>query len=387
MKDIYGSFPRQTGKTGGRYRTWVSSPAELATYINDNNGRRDCYLSVYAFGSIDAEGTADPASAGIDKIYCDFDNRHGYECFCVLRDWLLGKRIAFRVHPSGKDTSDWKEKPVRPAGFHFYIDVEPRAIASPGQLRAVHEELNDIIRAGLKRDFGIVVDQTIDPHAEDDHVIHEVMDPHVMGDVMRISRIINTYNIKRERFCVGLTADDLFLAPAGILGLMERQRDPGLEFVIDGRPMAIAPGFYEAFEARKQARLAKRVKAINRNGSEPIQASTNPPCIDSILERANEGINLRHEERVLLAAYMTKSGKSENEIVEMFAFQPDFSEKITSYQVHNIAMKGYMPASCSRQAANGTCPCASGSYHPVCCSRSVAIKNPLAFLYLLNADE
>ncbi len=80
-----------------------------------------------------------------------------------------------------------------------------------------------------------------------------------------------------------------------------------------------------------------------------------PPCIKKLLDDLSKGENLPHKARFALAVYLLKCGYSEDEVVDIFRAAPDFNEKVTKYQVSQIARKGYRPPGCERLRSWGLC--------------------------------
>ncbi|MEM4311026.1 MAG: hypothetical protein QXX95_01375 [Nitrososphaerales archaeon] len=85
-----------------------------------------------------------------------------------------------------------------------------------------------------------------------------------------------------------------------------------------------------------------------------------PPCVKHALKELEEGRNLPHYGRFLLASYMLAIGKGVDEIVGLFSKAPDFKEKITRYQIEHIAgLKGggtkYRVPSCKTLAEHNFC--------------------------------
>jgi len=85
-----------------------------------------------------------------------------------------------------------------------------------------------------------------------------------------------------------------------------------------------------------------------------------PPCVKHALEVMDNGENLPHSARVMLATYMLAIGKKVEEITIIFQNAPDFNEKITRYQVEHLAgMKGshtkYSVPSCEKLRNEGLC--------------------------------
>ncbi len=85
-----------------------------------------------------------------------------------------------------------------------------------------------------------------------------------------------------------------------------------------------------------------------------------PPCIDHLYKILNNGENLPHSARLLLATFLLFSGKSIEEIVEIFKKLPDFNERITRYQLEHLSgkkggSKKYFVPSCEKIKLENLC--------------------------------
>jgi len=80
-----------------------------------------------------------------------------------------------------------------------------------------------------------------------------------------------------------------------------------------------------------------------------------PPCIKKLIEDLYLNINLQHNARVALAIYLINAGLDDEKIVEIFKNAPDFSEKVTRYQINFIRKKKYNMPSCSTMDSWGLC--------------------------------
>lgn len=103
-----------------------------------------------------------------------------------------------------------------------------------------------------------------------------------------------------------------------------------------------------------------RRKLAPRYEYRPAAVTDYPPCVKHALEVMNRGENLPHSARVMLATYLLAIGKPVDEIVMMFENAPDFSEKLTRYQVEHLAgMKGsrtkYSVPSCEKLRNENLC--------------------------------
>ncbi len=88
--------------------------------------------------------------------------------------------------------------------------------------------------------------------------------------------------------------------------------------------------------------------------------SVTPPCIDHLYRVLDTGENLPHSARLLLATFLLFSGKSIEEITEMFKKLPDFNERITRYQLEHLSgktgsSKKYFVPSCEKIKMENLC--------------------------------
>ncbi len=86
-----------------------------------------------------------------------------------------------------------------------------------------------------------------------------------------------------------------------------------------------------------------------------VKAGDHPPCVMKLLEEAKKHENLPHHARWYLATYLLAAGMKEEDIVKVYSDLPDFSEKVTAYQVSHIKKKGYNVPSCSTVMTYGLC--------------------------------
>ena len=88
--------------------------------------------------------------------------------------------------------------------------------------------------------------------------------------------------------------------------------------------------------------------------------SVTPPCIEHLYRVLDAGENLPHSARLLLATFLLFSGKSIEEIVEIFRKLPDFNERITRYQLEHLSGKAgsskkYFVPSCEKIKMENLC--------------------------------
>lgn len=110
-----------------------------------------------------------------------------------------------------------------------------------------------------------------------------------------------------------------------------------------------------------------------------------PPCIQKMYDDSMSGqVNLPHDARFALAAFLLRIGMTEDDVNKVFGHSPDSDNRQIVYQVDHIASKrsmksdtpGYTPTGCKKLQTNNLCPVYLGlTYDPLC----EYVLNPLAF--------
>jgi len=80
-----------------------------------------------------------------------------------------------------------------------------------------------------------------------------------------------------------------------------------------------------------------------------------PPCMRNAIRLLEDGDNLPHSSRFMLASYLVKIGRPDGEIIDLFRPAPDFNEGTTGYHVGNIRKAGYVTPGCDKIASLGAC--------------------------------
>ena len=78
-----------------------------------------------------------------------------------------------------------------------------------------------------------------------------------------------------------------------------------------------------------------------------------------------QGKNLQHSGRFYLAAFLNAIGMPQEQIIQAFAKTPNFSEKMTRYQVQRLVANKLSPPSCAKIKETGLCPSDCGNKHPL----------------------
>ncbi|MHA3962015.1 MAG: hypothetical protein AM325_000630 [Candidatus Thorarchaeota archaeon SMTZ1-45] len=137
----------------------------------------------------------------------------------------------------------------------------------------------------------------------------------------------------------------------------------------------------QRIEDKTKGRIRKR---------EPVKitetlTSAFPPCIQKMYDDSIRGdVNLSHDARFALAAFLLRIGMEKNEVQKVFSSSPDKNISLIEYQVRHIASKrssgvdveGYIPPGCKKLQVNNLCPVYLGAvFDPLC----EYILNPLVF--------
>ncbi len=90
-----------------------------------------------------------------------------------------------------------------------------------------------------------------------------------------------------------------------------------------------------------------------------VNADAFPPCMKVTISKIKDGINVSHEARFSLVAFLHKIGMSNEEILKIFSAVPDFRKDITEYQVKHItgeiSGKEYSVPKCATLRSFGIC--------------------------------
>ena len=84
-----------------------------------------------------------------------------------------------------------------------------------------------------------------------------------------------------------------------------------------------------------------------------------PPCVTDIVEKIRRGVNVSHEARFFMVAFLHHVGLSNNEIESIFSTAPDYNQRMTSYQIEHITgeltSREYTPQKCDTLKSLGLC--------------------------------
>lgn len=111
-------------------------------------------------------------------------------------------------------------------------------------------------------------------------------------------------------------------------------------------------------------------KAEQFNVQPPDLIKDIPPCVKDALNTMENGENLAHSGRFLIASFYMTRGASVDDVIGYFKKAPDFNERVTRYQLEKIRDGEYKCPGCDKLNTQGLCR------KTVDCGN---ITNPLAF--------
>lgn len=146
-----------------------------------------------------------------------------------------------------------------------------------------------------------------------------------------------------------------------------------------------------------ETKLAALKKSLADDAGYIGQVSSDlfPPCINVILSKALEGINLAHYERLSIAFFFLNTNHSVEETIDVFRTLPDFNESICRYQVEHANGQGssgkkYSMFGCDKMKSFSLCFANDKNFGETICSQGIKkkgsqnyeyIKNPLEFIF------
>ena len=259
-------------------RKLVTTMHEFIRLINLHNGKTNLYTSLYKFNNILPK--IDYSSVEVDKIYFDLDNGKSHENMKKLYKYANKNRYQYAVFFSGR-------------GYHFYFLVKPTS-----KLRYPKEALRQS-QIKIAEDCGLTIGQC--EHAD--------IDAHVVGDTSRMTRIPNTYNIRRGRYCIPLSKKQIeTLSHKEIEKLALKQNYINnniygkIYFPID-KYDTIKQNYYYQYVIKDTSSSSYNTTHIFKNI---------PPCINKIIKQKTLGYN----ERAIVILYMRDKGYSKLETIK-----------------------------------------------------------------------
>lgn len=290
-------------------RIKYSDEAIKKDYIKLFNQKKNLYEVIYSYYDTPSNETAI-----VDKIFLDFDPGDGMDFFFHARTvakYLYENDIEFYIRFSGR-------------GFHIYINLDNQELQNPK----------------------LAIKQYV-------YNLHQITntesDPAVVGDLRRPARLVNTMNLKTQKYCIPITYDELqnkTYQEISNLAINERCVD---DFINGSSKLDIS-----AWDGMDPTLISHNPQNVVMPKIEVMNEL--PPCIEHFLQDPQ----LSHKERLQLILFFRDLGYKEEEIEKIFhSFLDDdkFYHMIEEeHQIQNVYPKDYSFANCYTQKMNGYCP-------------------------------
>lgn len=261
-------------------RIICDSKEKFLNIVNKYNGLKNIYRTVYNFRKLTVDKKIDYNSVLIDKMFFDFDGKNAFEETLKIHDFLSKKDILHTVRFSGK-------------GFHVYIFL--RLVENLQNPKAVLTNMFNYVEKKLN--FNINYDF------------------HVKGDISRLSRVLNTMNLKSKLFCISLKEEDL----ENLDRIRELAKKPRNEEYFFGKKLLEFPSYvYNVNEDYTMNQYFNNNSLIIKYDSSIEEKneifSFLPPCLKQLLQ---ENRDLRWHERFWLIVFLKEYGFSLDETINV----------------------------------------------------------------------
>lgn len=258
----------------GLPRKLCKTTKEKINFINLYNGKKSIYETVYTFTETKMNGKKEiPVyeTAVIDKIVFDFDDKgcDAWKECNNLHQYLLKDNIKHKVNMSGR-------------GYHLYIFCD---IYRPQFAKSTlfNSQMNFVNILNLKCDSQLI------------------------GDLARLIRIPNTYNLKAKRFCIPLTKEDFEKGDSYCKQLALKQRFINSQSIIGEKLLDLKQFDNQNWNEEDNLMF---IETLDIPSSENVEIKELPLCIDNILNKKDSG----YKERGLVILYFKERGYSKQEI-------------------------------------------------------------------------
>ena len=350
MRFIRGYFPIQFGFPYRKKEYIAENPAQFVFLAMSRLGRRPVYVELYPIPL--------KRAGKIDAVFLDIDNDDLEKAYSDMR--VVVKRIKDNYGQDPLVVFSGRK------GFHVYAFFDPVKLA----------DTSFVIRKYVRKMFGDI----------------KSVDWHVVGDINRLVRLPYTPHHVTQRLCYPVdpswSLDDILRRSKALdvpleieIKRVDAVRDALLsiqEGIAKKKPPLVTEAPYTVSGAKML--LMKKLARKRVSKAKPEF----PPCVLAVLAKAEQGINLTHAERFLIATYFLhvdmdtgrnlppdRRVEAIDKLMErVFKYQPDFNPEITRYQLEHIAgMRGggtfYKVPSCERLRDWGICPFKCGRKHPL----------------------
>jgi len=316
IRVLFSPFFREVGNP---YRKVIRGYQEFLRFVNQNNGIRDCFVSVYDL------------SYRIDKIFFDLDYLD------IKTAWRFYEFVTEELNLSCVPVASGKK------GFHFYVLFKPKRF----------KQLDEAIATIRKVAFTIIDEGKF--YVEKNGYKRSIFDTRVIGDLRRMTRIPNTMRIECKTYCTYLPPDFSYMSLDEFLNHIKEPHE--YEYQIK---RTITVDQFETTDAYYDFVLTPQTVQSESSTSKYVDNRLLKLVLRPCLYKQIIQEEPPHEIRTA-ATIDLLHGFTVDEIVEIYKQLGwvDFNEKITRYHVNHLAQKVYngclKPYSCRKLRSLGYC--------------------------------
>jgi hypothetical protein len=257
---LYNRFPRQVSLP----KRATVNKYDFYRIINQYNGKVRIFSSVYNY-------TGESSNIALDKIFFDFDGDSAIDNLKAMVDYLVEKDIKFLPLFSG-------------GGFHVYVFTK--------NYEYVTNKKTCLLNA----------------HHHIKHQAQIQFDTAIIGDLARVATVPNTWNNKRERFCIPVSLDDI---SKGYDYISERAKIQQFSYCLYGTKLFdIEP--FDTFENQYNIQLVEIDEDVRGLIDSDKILKELPPCISGMLANGNTK-RVGYRGRYLIITYLRDKGVVPND--------------------------------------------------------------------------
>jgi hypothetical protein len=280
--------------------------------VTKYNGVRNIYETVYKYKEL-KEKVINYDSAIIDKVFFDFDGEGAYDETVKLHKFLKQKKLKHEIRFSG-------------GGFHIlmYLKNYEKLTNSKVALNNLH---NHFLNIGFK------------------------FDKQIVGDIARMIRVPNTFNVKRGKYCIYINREDL---KNGLEKIKEKAKEQSFKRYFYGNELMDIQPFDNGLKHKTEILEVPEEMQIKIDKDELLKEL--PPCIANMLVDGE----MKYRERFYVISFLINKGHSKSEvykILQMYLKKERF-EHIMKDEKHieYLFSKNIMFPSCKQIKHEGLCP-------------------------------
>jgi len=242
---------------------------EFLKIVNLNNGKKKAiYRTLYNFEKMNGD-IPDYDTAKIDRIFWDFDGDGSWEEANKLHQELVKENLKHKINLSG-------------GGYHVFLFTDGYSPSNPKSC-IYNAQMHFVKKLKLK------------------------CDTQVLGDVARLYRVENTYNLRRRRFCIPLTHIEFAYGDDFCKELAKKQHFIKNSFICE-KLLEL-----KQFDFQSRDTPQFLIENLEGSSSENIVIKNLPLCIEELLKRKD----LTYKQRYMVILYFKEKGYTKKEILEI----------------------------------------------------------------------